>query len=766
MYLLQQNDLNLGLIRYGVAALISVMALLCSALFWDVIQDGRFLFLMAGVALSAWYGGLGPGLLNAFLSVLLANYYLVEPRYEFTGGYVQVIQVMIFALLAFLISLAQQRRLEFEDELEQSRNQFKIILEGVAEGITVLGPDLKYVYVNPMAAELLGYPTPDALMHALNTNAFENKIQIEKEDGQPFTPEDFPTLLALTKGESAQSIIRVKYPEHSVDKWMLLKSSPMIDDKGKVELVINIVRDITDRRDYENTLRSQRERLRVTLESIADGVIATDSQGVIEYINPVAQTLTGVDSQQAVNQPLSEVFQLVDQTTREKIAQPLKRVLEDQAPLSTAEQFLSLRTSPDMHLLVEYVATPIMGERNQVLGAVLVFRDVTRRRQIEQERASLTLMIEGQSQRLKNILMNVPGIIWEGSGQPNGSQKIDFVNAYAEKMLGYTPEEWMNTPDFWLKMIHPDDTPAAIEQASAIYQSGQPGVMQFRCVAKDQRVVWVESYTTIITDAKGNPVGACGAMMDISDRKQSQQALEQSALELRRSNEELQQFAYVASHDLQEPLRMVTSYLQLVEHRYKDKLDSDAGEFIAFAVDGASRMKSLINDLLAYSRVQTRQQLALFDMQTVLDRVVNNLQVTIEETGAVITYDPLPKLTGDENQFVQLFQNLIGNAIKFRGEHAPQIHIGVTKNKREWELCVRDNGIGIDKPYLERIFIIFQRLHGQGKYPGTGIGLAICKKVVERHGGRIWVDSQPGEGSIFYFTIPKQPGKEAAYASD
>jgi len=224
---------------------------------------------------------------------------------------------------------------------------------------------------------------------------------------------------------------------------------------------------------------------------------------------------------------------------------------------------------------------------------------------------------------------------------------------------------------------------------------------------------------------------------------------------LRRSNEELQQFAYVASHDLQEPLRMVTSYLQILDNRYSDKLDSDAREFIAFAVDGATRMKALINDLLAYSRVEGEEKVfEEFDVQFALNKALSNLALKIEDSGAVITYDAMPRIKADPMQIAQLFQNLIGNAIKFQNGKVPEVHIGVERQKDEWQFAIRDNGIGISPEYQERIFVIFQRLHRKDEYPGTGIGLAICKKVVERHGGRIWLESKLGEGTTFYFTLP------------
>ena len=243
---------------------------------------------------------------------------------------------------------------------------------------------------------------------------------------------------------------------------------------------------------------------------------------------------------------------------------------------------------------------------------------------------------------------------------------------------------------------------------------------------------------------------------DTTEAWEAEQALKARTEELARSNRELEQFAYVASHDLQEPLRMVASYTQLLARRYKGRLDPDADEFIAFAVDGATRMQGLINDLLKFSRVGTRgKPFAVTRCERALDGALVNLDVAIRESWAAITRDPMPEVVGDQTQLVQLFQNLVANAIKFRNPgEPPEIHIGATRCDEGWEFAVRDNGIGISPEYFERIFVIFQRLHSKTEYPGTGIGLALCKKIVERHGGRIWVDSRPGEGATFRFTIP------------
>ncbi|MGM9491979.1 sensor histidine kinase [Ideonella sp. YS5] len=235
---------------------------------------------------------------------------------------------------------------------------------------------------------------------------------------------------------------------------------------------------------------------------------------------------------------------------------------------------------------------------------------------------------------------------------------------------------------------------------------------------------------------------------------------QQAEAALQRSNAELEQLAYVASHDMQEPLRMIASYLQLVEQRYQDKLDSDGREFIGYAVDGAKRMQVLINDLLTYSRVGTKARpFEPVALQTVVETALVHLRVAIEESGALVAIsNPLPKVLGDSTQLVQLMQNLIANAIKFRGSAAPEVRIECGDDGAAWCLKVRDNGIGIEPVYFDRIFVLFQRLHGRGSYPGTGIGLALCKRIVERHGGRIWVESKPGQGSAFCFTLPHPAG--------
>ncbi len=282
-------------------------------------------------------------------------------------------------------------------------------------------------------------------------------------------------------------------------------------------------------------------------------------------------------------------------------------------------------------------------------------------------------------------------------------------------------------------------------------QSATADDMEIHC---PDRTIPIMMWASPVYNPRGKVLFATAAFSDISEQKEAENTLKETAGELKRSNAELEQFAYIASHDLQEPLRKVGSYMELVTERYRELLDQDGREFIDYAVDGARRMKIMINDLLVYSRVGTRgNPFASTDTVQVMKDVLDDLELTIQDNNARITFDSLPVVTADESQLQQLFRNLIGNAVKYRGQDPPRIHVSAQRSNRAWRFSVQDNGIGIETRFFERIFQIFQRLHGPGRYNGTGIGLAVCKKIVERHGGSIEVESTPGQGSTFHFTI-------------
>ena len=368
-------------------------------------------------------------------------------------------------------------------------------------------------------------------------------------------------------------------------------------------------------------------------------------------------------------------------------------------------------------------------------------------RVVERERAEQALRLS------EAMFAGIINISSDAIVSVDADQRIITFNRGAETIFGYTASEAMGQPlDILIPERYRPDHRAHVEAF------GRGPVAARRMGERGQIIGRRKSGETFQADASISRLEVGGrriytaVLRDVTERVRAEQ-------ELARSNAELEQFAYVASHDLQEPLRMVASYTQLLARRYGDKLDDDAREFIAFAVDGVTRMQALINDLLAFSRVGTRGEAPeRTDTAAIVDRVLLNLGPAIEEGGAAVTRDELPVVYADPGQLNQVFQNLIANALKFRQpDEPPRVHVSARRDAGEWIFSVSDNGIGISPEFADRIFVLFQRLHSRSEYPGTGIGLAICKKVVERHGGRIWVESEPGRGTTFLFTIPDHP---------
>jgi PAS domain S-box-containing protein len=327
-------------------------------------------------------------------------------------------------------------------------------------------------------------------------------------------------------------------------------------------------------------------------------------------------------------------------------------------------------------------------------------------------------------------------------------------NRGAQDLYGFTPEEAIGRKSHELLKTQFPTALAEIEKEAPAIGHWEGEVIQ---TTKDGRELTVASRWRFKADSDGHLSSIMET--DITERKRGQEAIlkakEDKLIELLRSNEELQQFAYVCSHDLQEPLRVISSFAQLLGVRYKGKLDEKADRFIDFIVDGSKRMQDLINDLLTFSRVNADlQDFSVMETSVALEMAKANLQLLIAETGAQITTGEMPAVRGETPQFMQLFQNLLANALKFRSDEKPVIEISAHRQGAAWQFEVKDNGVGLDMQYAERIFVIFQRLHRKETYPGSGLGLAVCRKIVVRHGGRIWVESTPGKGTTFYFTIP------------
>jgi PAS domain S-box-containing protein len=519
---------------------------------------------------------------------------------------------------------------------------------------------------------------------------------------------------------------------------VLYNASVYRNEAGQVQGVFAAARDITDRKRAEEALCASEVRYRRLFETAKDGIAILDAQtGIIEDVNPFLIEMLGFSHEQLTGKAIWEIGLFKDVASNKANFMKLQRqgyVRYEDLPLETAD---------GQRIEVEFVSNVYTVDHQKVIQCNI--RDITDRKRAEEA----LCVSEVRYRRLFETAKDGILILDAKTGT------IVEVNPFLIEMLGFSHEQ-LTGKAIWEIGLFKD---IASNKANFMKLQRQ-GYVRFEDLpleCADGRRIEVEFVSNVYT-VDHQKVIQCN-IRDITDRIQAQDKLKKALLDLERSNKELEQFAYVASHDLQEPLRMVASYTQLLEKRYKDQLDQDAKEFIRFAADGANRMRSLINDLLAYSRVGARgKPLEPIDCHTVLGQAIVNLRMVIEDNHAIVTSDELPTVMADASQMVQLFQNMVGNAIKFRGEESPRIHVSAEEKGNEWVFSVKDNGIGIDPQFEKRIFVAFQRLHSREKYPGTGIGLAICNKIADRHGGRIWVESELGKGSTFYFTMPKRGG--------
>ena len=483
-------------------------------------------------------------------------------------------------------------------------------------------------------------------------------------------------------------------------------------------------------------LRVSENRFRSSFEFAATGMALGATDGRFLRVNRALSEITGHSKAELLGLGYHGLLHPDDRAD----AQHLQAVLSGDTPVYQAEQRYLHKLGHPVWVIVS--VSPVRDD-----GGVQYFiaqvQDISARKLTEQ-----ALLASEEKNRL------VITTAADAFVAINEEGRVVDWNPQAEVVFGWKRQEAISQDAAEL-IIPPEFRDAHRQGLAHFVATGRSKVLGRRLELQGQRRDGTPFPVelTVAPIPFGNRYLFGAFVRDISDRRLQERALTEKTAELERSNEELEQFAYVASHDLQEPLRSVSGFLQLLSRRYSGRLDADADEFIRFAVDGAARMQVLIQDLLSYSRVGTRAKVFMpVAMEAVLTRALANLREAVAERQAVITHDPLPEIWGDEVQLTQLLQNLIGNALKFTHE-APRVHLGATRDGECWRFAVRDNGIGIAPEYAERVFVIFQRLHGRGEFEGTGIGLAVCKKIVERHGGNIGVEPGPGGGSVFYFTL-------------
>jgi PAS domain S-box-containing protein len=609
--------------------------------------------------------------------------------------------------------------------LRQSQQDLTDFVENAIFGLHWVAADGTIIWANQAELDLLGYTREEYIGHSIT----------EFHADQDIIADILQRLLSNQLVQDYEADLRCK--DGSIRRVLIDSNSSW--SNGEFIRTRCFTRDITDRKRAEEDL----QRFNKALSHAMEGIALLDKEGKYvqinhAYANTVGYTteaMVGMDWQLTVHPDDLPQMQLAYQ-----------QMLEDSKVEVSAR---GLRSDGSI-FYKRLVMVTAYDSKQQPIGHYCFMKDISTAKQAEadliQSEQKFRAIFDGMFQFMG--VLTPAGILIEAN-----RTALDAIGANSDDVIG---QMFWATP-WWT------NSPVLQEQLKdAIVRAARGELVRFEAehILADQTAIFVDFTLKPVFDEAGKVIMLIPEGRDITDRRQAELELQNQKQDLARSNAELQQFAYVASHDLQEPLRMITSYLELLERRYKGQLDERADKFIAYAVDGATRMQTLINDLLSYSRVGTStQDWKTVDCEKIVQNVLSNLHLSIIQSCAVITHDALPTVNADSSQLTQLFQNLISNAIKFhREEEVPQIHIGVDCTNGKWLFSIQDNGIGMEAQYLERIFIIFQRLHSKTEYPGTGIGLAVCKKIVERHGGHLRVESQPDHGSTFYFTLPQTAG--------
>jgi PAS domain S-box-containing protein len=637
------------------------------------------------------------------------------------------------ATLGYFVDITEHKQME--EALQAEKNKLQALVGAIEDGISIQDRDYNVIYQNGSMIKAYGYHLGKKCYQAYEV---KKKVcdgcPVKKafKDGKPHTSE---RRVVLPSGETL---------------FMENTANPIRDARGDVVSCLEIVRNITERKQAEEALRQSREELRKMFESVTDGIMVTDFKGVITEANQGTMEMHGFASKDELVG--RNALKLVAPRDRERMTNSMREALK-QGTVRGVEH--TLLKADGSEFPAELSTSVLKDASGNAVAHITIVRDITERKRMEES-------LRDSEEKLRKIFESVT----DGISVIDLKGRITEVNQRAVEMHGFSSKDRLLGKSAFELVAPRDHEKITANMKKAIKQGAIIGV-EYTLLKADGSEFPGELSTSALKDASGNVLGHITIVRDITERKRAEEEREallqditKSNQKLEAANKELQDFVYVASHDLREPLRKISSFGTLLQDSLKGKLDEDQQENFEFMIDGAQRMQDMIDDLLTYSRLTTR---AKPPQQVFLNEVIENLKklelaTLLEETGGTIHIpEPLPPVQADPIQMNQLFQNLIGNGLKFHKEGIPPeitIRAHGVENKMI-RIEVEDNGIGIDEQYHEQLFVMFKRLHSRAQYEGTGIGLAVCKKIVERHGGNIGVKSTPGKGSTFWFTLPR-----------
>ncbi|CAG0999883.1 two-component system, NarL family, sensor histidine kinase EvgS [Methanosarcinales archaeon] len=623
------------------------------------------------------------------------------------------------------------KRRRSDEEIKKERDKAQKYLDIAGVMIVAIDVDQKITLVNKKCSEVLGYGEQEIISKNWFDTFIPERVRYEVKAV-------FEKLIA-GKIESVESVENPVLTRRGEERLIAWHNTILRDEAGDIAGTLSSGEDITEQKGAEKRL----SLLASIVDSSDDAIIGKTLDGIIVSWNRGAQRIYGYSADEVKGHSISI---LVPPDHPDEFPQLLERIRQGQR----IEHHETIRMSKDgKKICSSLTISPIKDANGKIIGASTIAWDITEQKRIE-------IALRESEARFRSITQSATDAIISADSDDN----IISWNKSAQTIFGYTEEEALGKSLIMIiPEIYRDAHKKGLERVNSTGETRIIGkTVELVGMRKDGSEFPLE--LSLSTWKTGIRRLYSAVIRDITESKQANEKLKQTLAELERSNKDLEQFAYAASHDLQEPLRTVSNFSQLLAKRYKGELDAKADQFIGFIVDGATRMQEMIDNLLAYSRVSTRAKpFELINCETVFDQALANVKMAIEESGALVTHDHLPTVMADASQLVQLLQNLLSNAIKFRKEK-PRIKVSSVQRGNEWLFSVEDNGIGIATEFMEHIFKVFQREHASAEYPGTGVGLAICKKIVERHGGRIWVESQVGKGSTFYFTIPVRKGEK------